>query len=108
MPYALPSFWHNPPTLSWLGTGTKYAGWHTQWLGRCTTWQHRQVECSCMTPDLVNSDIKVFFKQITVGTKLTFPKHGGQKHQTSLPDAGVCCLMLTVLTVVIVEVHNIF
>jgi len=21
----------NPPTLSWLGTGTKYAGLHTQW-----------------------------------------------------------------------------
>ena len=25
--------WHNPPNLSWLGTGTKYAGLHTQWLG---------------------------------------------------------------------------
>jgi len=25
----------NPPTLSWLGTGTKYAGLHTQW--RCET-----------------------------------------------------------------------
>ena len=24
---------HNPPTLSWLGTGTKYAGLHTQWRG---------------------------------------------------------------------------
>jgi len=23
--------WHNPPNLSWLGTGTKYAGLHTQW-----------------------------------------------------------------------------
>jgi len=23
---------HNPPNLSWLGTGTKYAGLHTQWL----------------------------------------------------------------------------
>ena len=23
----------NPPDLSWLGTGTKYAGLHTQWLG---------------------------------------------------------------------------
>jgi len=23
----------NPPTLSWLGTGIKYAGLHTQWLG---------------------------------------------------------------------------
>jgi len=23
----------NPPNLSWLGTGTKYAGLHTQWLG---------------------------------------------------------------------------
>jgi len=22
--------WHNPPNLSWLGTGTKYAGLHTQ------------------------------------------------------------------------------
>ena len=24
---------HNPPNLSWLGTGTKYAGLHTHWLG---------------------------------------------------------------------------
>jgi len=24
---------HNPPNLSWLGTGTKYAGLHTWWLG---------------------------------------------------------------------------
>jgi len=24
---------HNPSNLSWLGTGTKYAGLHTQWLG---------------------------------------------------------------------------
>ena len=24
---------HNPPTLSWVGTGTKYAGLHTQWHG---------------------------------------------------------------------------
>jgi len=24
---------HNPPNLSWLGTGTKYAGLHTKWLG---------------------------------------------------------------------------
>jgi len=48
--------WHNPPNLSWLGTGTKYAGLHTWWLGNitparththtrltayfsCTTWQ---------------------------------------------------------------------
>jgi len=23
---------HNPPNLSWLGTGTKYAGLHIQWL----------------------------------------------------------------------------
>ena len=23
----------NPPNLSWLGTGTKYAGLHIQWLG---------------------------------------------------------------------------
>jgi len=22
----------NPPTLSWLGTGTKYAGLHTRWM----------------------------------------------------------------------------
>jgi len=61
-----------------------------------------------MTPNLANSVIKVFFKWITVGTKLTVPKHDGQKHQTSLPAGGVCCLMLTILTVVIVEVHNIF
>jgi len=24
---------HNPPTLSWFGTGTKYAGLHTKWRG---------------------------------------------------------------------------
>ena len=26
----------NPPNLSWLATGTKYAGLHTQWLGFVT------------------------------------------------------------------------
>jgi len=31
--YAGCSSWHNPPNLSWLGTGTKYAGFHTRWLG---------------------------------------------------------------------------
>jgi len=36
LPPSLPYFyarcpsWRNPPTLSWLGTGTKYAGLHTQ------------------------------------------------------------------------------
>jgi len=25
----------NPPSLSWLGTGIKYADLHTQWLGSC-------------------------------------------------------------------------
>jgi len=25
-------FCRNPPNLSWLGTGTKYVGLHTQWL----------------------------------------------------------------------------
>jgi len=25
--------YHNPPTLSWLRTGTKYADLHTQWRG---------------------------------------------------------------------------
>ena len=25
--------WHNPPNLSWLVTGAKYAGLHTRWLG---------------------------------------------------------------------------
>jgi len=29
--------WHNPPNLSLLGTGTKYAGLHTQWLGSMFT-----------------------------------------------------------------------
>jgi len=27
----------NPHTLSWLGTGTKYAGWHNQWHGFIVT-----------------------------------------------------------------------
>ena len=30
--YARCPSWHNPPNLSWLGTGTKYAGLHTQWI----------------------------------------------------------------------------
>jgi len=30
--YAVCPSWHNLPNLSWLGTGTEYAGWHTQWL----------------------------------------------------------------------------
>jgi len=25
--------WQDPPNLSWLGTGTRYAGLHTRWLG---------------------------------------------------------------------------
>jgi len=29
----------NPPNLSWLGTGTKYAGLHNQWLD--TGWGHK-------------------------------------------------------------------
>jgi len=35
---------HNPPTLSWLWTGTKYAGLHTQWRLR---W-HISVCCMLM------------------------------------------------------------
>jgi len=31
----------NPPNLSWLGTGTKYAGLHIQWLG-CRVIRHVQ------------------------------------------------------------------
>jgi len=31
--YARCPSWYNPPNLSWLGTGTKYAGLHTRWLG---------------------------------------------------------------------------
>jgi len=31
--YAGCSSCRNPPTLSWLGTGNKYAGWLTQWHG---------------------------------------------------------------------------
>jgi len=28
----------NRSNLSWLGTGTKYAGLHTQWLGYAVAW----------------------------------------------------------------------
>jgi len=31
--YARCPSWHNPPNLSSLGTGTKYAGLHIRWLG---------------------------------------------------------------------------
>jgi len=31
--YARCPSWHNPPNLSWLGTGTNYAGLYTRWLG---------------------------------------------------------------------------
>jgi len=31
--YARCPSWHNPSNLSWLGTGTKYAGLHTCWFG---------------------------------------------------------------------------
>jgi len=31
--YAICPSCHNPLNLSWLATGTKYAGLHTQWLG---------------------------------------------------------------------------
>ena len=30
--YARCHSWHNPPNLSWLEAGTKYAGLHTRWL----------------------------------------------------------------------------
>jgi len=32
-PPSSPPFCHNPPNLSWLGIGTKYAGLHTQQFG---------------------------------------------------------------------------
>jgi len=32
-PDALPATTLQAPTLSWLGTGIKYAGLHTQWRG---------------------------------------------------------------------------
>jgi len=36
--YARCPFWHNPPNLSRLGNGSKYAGLHTQWLVRAVKW----------------------------------------------------------------------
>ena len=36
--YARCPSYHNPPNLSWLGTGTKYAGLHTRWLMHCISY----------------------------------------------------------------------
>jgi len=47
-----PSY-HNPPTLSWLGTGTKYAGLHPQWRG-CTVYQSN-------TPKIPHAHIHHFY-----------------------------------------------
>ena len=44
----------NPAHLSWLGTGTRYAGLHTQWLGynskteqrkKCNIFQEMYIQC---------------------------------------------------------------
>ena len=35
---------HNPPNLSWLGTGTKYASLHTRWRGCTETHAHTKVK----------------------------------------------------------------
>jgi len=38
--------WHNPPNLPWIGTGTKYAGLHTRWLGSINQSTHATIVCS--------------------------------------------------------------
>jgi len=62
---------HNPANLSWLATGTKYAGLHTRWLGasacvvfillqkiqkvaKCTFWYR----LTRVVPDRVQGDVK--------------------------------------------------
>jgi len=56
---------HNPPNLSWLGTGTKYAGLHTRWLGcipgglveqswiKCSSWIASK---SCSHGNITNTE----------------------------------------------------
>ena len=69
--YAICRSLHNPANLSWLGTGTKYAGLHTRWLGasacvvfillqkiqkvaKCTFWYR----LTRVVPDRVQGDVK--------------------------------------------------
>ena len=44
--YARCPSWHNPPNLSWFGTGTKYAGLHTWWLSSCPIGRAYFVSCN--------------------------------------------------------------
>jgi len=69
---------HNPPNLSWLGTGTNYAGLHTRWLGY-TWWQTTTsliVACSIfinsVTILLICSIFRVFFELCIISLFLTW------------------------------------
>jgi len=42
--------WHNPPNLSWLGTGTKYAGLHTRLPGGLVKPRIQTIKFLCMLP----------------------------------------------------------
>ena len=42
--------WHNPPNLSWLETGTKYAGLHTRWLGKYRGGKFRNNQITTFCP----------------------------------------------------------
>jgi len=47
---------HNPPNLSWLGSGTKFAGLHTQWLGLwyyCTWTEDKLRQKTNYLPELI-------------------------------------------------------
>jgi len=52
--------WHNLPNLSWLGTATKYAGLHTQWLDLPISWGNKAQMFSfrrlCLTAQLINQN----------------------------------------------------
>jgi len=47
---------HNPPNLSWFGTGTKGAGLHTQWLGDVLRTGNKTANMTTKTTKIIKSD----------------------------------------------------
>jgi len=47
---------HNPPNLSWFGTGTKCAGLHTQWLGDVLRTRNKTANMTTKTTKIIKGD----------------------------------------------------
>jgi len=58
---------HNPPSLSWLGTGTKYVGLHTWWLGSFTTITQPKCCGHFTVPQMAEGLLQLVFASHTQG-----------------------------------------